>query len=175
MRRTWPILVSLLLVLAASGRPSVAQSLPGAGHDADQPIEINADSLEVQQDKQIAVFRGNVDAIQGAIRLKADELKVYYRTGGSSADLNGAIVRIDALGRVFISSPSETAQGDAGVYDVAGKQITLTGSVVLTRGQNVIRGQRLVMNMETGLSLVEGGGPGGRVRGLFVPSEKPKR
>ena len=80
-------------------------------HDTSQPIEINADSLEVLQDEQVAVFRGNVDAVQGGIRLKADELRVHYRTENtdSGGDIAGSIMRIDATGSVFVSSASETA------------------------------------------------------------------
>jgi lipopolysaccharide export system protein LptA len=99
---------------------------------------------------------------------------VHYRTkeGGVDGGIAGSIARIDASGGVFVSSPTETAQGDAGVYDVDRGEITLTGQVVLTRGENVIRGQRLVLNMETGHSRIEGTGPSGRVRGYFVPSRK---
>lgn len=160
-----------LALLLATGAQAQGKT---ADHDTSQPIEINADSLEVLQDEQIAVFRGNVDAVQGGIRLKADELRVHYRTEGTKkgADIGGSIARIDATGGVFVSSATETAQGDVGVYDVDRGEITLTGRVVLTRGDNVIRGQRLVLNMETGRSRIEGEGASGRVRGYFVPSQK---
>jgi lipopolysaccharide export system protein LptA len=172
-------MLTLTLMLAASITAPLTQPSAAADNkvpisaDADQPIEINADSLEVQQDRSLAVFSGNVDATQGRIRLRADKLNVWYRRGGGGeADVQGAIRRIEAQGRVFVSSPEETAQGDSGVYDVPGKQIVLTGQVVLTRGENVIRGERLVMDMETGRSKVMG--DGGRVRGLFVPPPKGK-
>jgi lipopolysaccharide export system protein LptA len=166
-----------LALLAAAAAGAAAQNRPALQHNADLPIEINADSLEVQQNKQLAVFRGNVDAKQGDIRLRAQELKVWYRTGGeakskAAADVGGSIMRIDALGQVFVSSPQETARGDVGVYDVAEREITLSGDVVLTRGGNVIRGQKLVMDMDTGLSRMQGGAGGGRVRGLFTPPKK---
>jgi lipopolysaccharide export system protein LptA len=161
-------LVSLLLLSAAA---AAAQGLLGK-RDGDQPIEINADSLEVLERERVAIFRGNVDALQGRIRLKADELKVHYKGGAEGGgSLTGAITRIDAAGGVFLSSPTETAQGDRGIYLVERREITLSGKVVLTKGENVIRGQSLVMNMDTGYSKIEGGGaaPGERVRGLFVP------
>jgi lipopolysaccharide export system protein LptA len=166
-----PLATSWLVLglLLAGAAPAGAQGIAGA--DADQPIEINADNLEVQQDQNLAVFTGNVEAVQGRIRLNADQIKVWYRPGGAArADAGGTIIRIDALGRVFVSSPTETAQGDVGIYDVPAKQITLTGKVVLTRGDNVIRGERLVLNMATGHSQIEGGRQ--RVRGLFVPPKK---
>lgn len=74
-----------------------------------------------------------------------------------------------------MSSPDETAQGDSGVYDIAKKQIFLTGNVVLTRGENVIRGEKLTLNMATGRSEIQGGKQ--RVHGIFQPPKKnePKK
>lgn len=177
MTKALPFLLALIaglliwppqLALAADNKPQIQ-------HDTDQPIEINADSLEVEQNQQVATFRGNVDAVQGDIRLRADELKVHYRDGGGNGSgTAGAIVRIDAVGNVFVSSPAETAQGDSGVYDIDNREITLVGQVVLTRGENVLRGERLVLNMATGRSRIESGGQRGgeRVRGIFTPSKK---
>jgi lipopolysaccharide export system protein LptA len=158
-----------LLVLSAVAQ---GQSRP-ATPDADQPIDINADNLEVQQDKNLAIFSGNVIAVQGRIKLRAEQLRVWYRTsadGGSGANAgnNGTIIRIDAIEQVFVSSATETAQGDIGIYEVADQRLTLTGAVVLTRGENVPRGNKLVMNLATGQSQISGG----RVHGRFVP---PKR
>ena len=142
----------------------------GQGYDTSLPIEITADSLEVRQEEQIAVFRGNVDAVQGDLNLRADELTVYYRTG----DENGNSVRlIEAHGNVFLSSPTEMAQGENGVYNVDADTVELTGTVVLTRGETVIRGDRLEMDLATGRSRVLSGGVEtggeGRVKALFVP------
>jgi len=166
------------LLAAAALAGAGAQELTSAGgHDANQPIEINADRLEVQQDQSLAVFSGNVVAAQGAMRLHAQTLKVFYsraQEGGANAE--ATISRIDAIGEVFLASPKETAQGATGVYDVANRMITLSGSVVLTRGDNVIRGDRLVLDLTSGRSRVEGGSAGGqqqRVRALFVPPAKP--
>lgn len=168
-----------LLVAFAGGALGQGQSAPG--HDASQPIEINADRLEIQRDRRIAIFSGNVDAVQGEMRLRADILAVHYRNdkgggAGAEANLGATISRIDATGNVFISSPSETVQGRQGVYDVERGVIVLTGSVVLTRGENVIRGERLVLDLASGRSRMESaapGGQGGRVRALFAPPAKP--
>ena len=146
---------------------SVAQSLPSTAHDSKLPIEITADSLEVKQNEQLAVFRGHVDAVQGKMRLTANEVWVRYRpeSGGES---QGTISRINATGGVRFATPNETASGDAGVYDVDAQVITLTGSVVLSQGGNVIRGENLVLNLATGQSKIESTQ---RVRGLFQPKK----
>lgn len=157
----------------------------GLQHDSSLPIEITADTLEVQRNEQIATFTGNVDAVQGDMVLSADLLRVYYgdEDGADAPGPAGAnsIRRIEAEGNVFLSSPRETAQGDAGVYDVASNQVTMEGAVVLTRDDNVIRGQRLEVDLVSGLSRVlaavpsaEGGTAPQRVRALFTPeSDEP--
>lgn len=164
--------VATLVLLVA---PAWAQSSLTTRHDSSLPIEIAADTLEVQQEQNLATFSGNVQAKQGEIRLRANILKVHYRPQQGDAAVQGAISRIDATGKVFFSSPGQTAQGDSSVYDVDKGLITMNGNVVLTRDKNVIRGNRLVLNLTTGKSKVEGGtsASGGRVRGLFVPNKKP--
>ena len=143
----------------------------GQGYDTSLPIEITADSLEVRQEQQIAVFRGNVDAVQGDLNLRADQLTVYYRTNEGNEN---SIRLIEAQGNVFLSSPTEMAQGENGVYNVDADTVELTGTVVLTRGETVIRGDRLQMDLATGRSTMMSGGVEtggeGRVKALFVPN-----
>lgn len=171
----------LLALLAAD--PVVAQNLQ---HDSSLPIEITADSLEVLQEQQLATFFGNVDAIQGDLVLSADELRVHYdqatEPAGSAAAGGGrSIRRIEAVGNVFVTSPRETAEGEFGVYDVAANLITLEGQVVLTQDDNVIKGERLEVDLTSGRSQVfaavpssQGGAPTERVRAIFTPQgERP--
>lgn len=146
-------------------------------HDSKLPIEITADSLEVVQDAEIATFLGNVDAVQGDLVLTSDQLRVHYRASeDDTGATSGSIRRIEATGNVFLSSPQETAQGEFGVYDVDGELLTLEGAVVLTRAENVVRGERLEIDLATGRSQMfaevpstAGGTPGQRVKAVFVP------
>ncbi len=174
-RRPRRLFVAALALAAAIlvGEGGAAQdAAPGSGHDSSQPIEITADTLEVLQADKVAVFRGKVDAVQGDMLLRADRLVVHYRETEADEE-NLGIARIDAEGNVFVSSPRETAQGRRGVYDVDEARIDLTGGVILTRGDNVIQGDSLRMDLESGRSSVAGAGAGsgGRVHGLFVPRD----
>jgi lipopolysaccharide export system protein LptA len=168
------ILAALLWALATAIPPGAAQGQSQPGRlDSDQPIDIDADNLEVRQDQNLAIFSGNVVAVQGRIQLRAEQLKVWYRptANGASNSLGspgGTIMRIDAINRVFVSSATENAKGDMAIYEVEEQRLTLTGAVVLSRGPDVLRGNKLVMNLATGQSKISGG----RVHGRFVP---PKR
>ncbi|MCS6780884.1 MAG: hypothetical protein NZ555_14420 [Geminicoccaceae bacterium] len=162
-------------LLAASCLPAASPRAQGQllpGQDSKAPIEIVADSLEVRQNERRAIFKGNVDATQGERSLRADELHVLYgeeRGGGQQ------IRRIDAIGRVIVSEPGQTAQGERGSYDPVAGKILLDGNVVLTRGEDVVRGGQLEMDLATGTAVVRAARPGGspseRVRALFVPRE----
>ena len=156
------VVAGVLTTAALAAERACAQATT---HDTSLPIEITADSLEVTQKDRLAVFRGNVDAVQGRLKLTASEIRVRYRSS-SDGEPAGAISRIDATGGVRFATPSETAEGDAGVYDVDARRITLTGSVVLTRGDNVLRGEKLTLDLATGRSRIESSE---RVRGLFQP------
>ena len=150
-------------------------------HDKLLPIEIASDNLKVNQQKQLAVFTGNVEAKQGKMRLRAHELRVHYVSGSNNQNTEQAISKINASGKVFFSTENETAQGNEGVYDVEHGMIFISGSVILTQGENVIRGEYLVLDLRTGENTMKGNpstskqkATGGRVRGLFVPGPRKR-
>lgn len=168
------ILVFLLLSLAS---PVLAQSLSA---DSNQPIEINADRLEVVQPEQKAIFSGNVMATQGKVKLTSDRMTVFYRPAGGGEAQSG-VSRIEVAGNVQMNTPAESASGDRGVYNVDNKQILVFGNVMLRRDKNVLKGERLEYNLTTGRSLLTAGDSGapvdaqqgsGRVKGVFIPKAK---
>jgi lipopolysaccharide export system protein LptA len=80
---------------------------------------------------------------------------------------------------VTVVTKDQSASGDLGIYDLKTKTITLSGNVVVSQGQNVIHGERVVVDTETGNARVESGGSGagasagsgGRVRALIQPGK----
>lgn len=167
------LLLALLYVEVAN-----AQQEPMLG-DSNEPIEITADTLTVKRMNEIAVFSGNVEAVQGKTNLRSDVMTVYYRSKKNAEETQNTISKIDVDGNVFLTTPDETAQGDSGVYNVDKKEVILVGKVVLTQQDNVIKGNRLVYDMKSGKSQLfsekmDGVGQkgGGRVKGLFVPENK---
>lgn len=165
------------LLLAAS--PLGAQALKN--HDANAPVDVEADRIEVQDRADRAVFSGNVRVRQAELTLNAQRLTVAY-SGGAGA--GPQIQRLDASGGVTVQSPSETARGDFAIYDLNRRLITMLGGVVLEQGANTVRGGRLVIDLNSGRSVIDGrsaggaegvaGASGGRVTGRFtVPQRTP--
>jgi lipopolysaccharide export system protein LptA len=149
------------------------------GHNSNAPVDVTADRIEVQDRADRAIFAGNVHATQAELTLDTQRLTVAYSNAPQNGGGTGVqIRRLDAAGGVVVHSPSETAKGDFGIYDLDHKLITVIGNVQLTRGPNVVNGQRLVINIESGRAVVDGGPPGvnssgGRVTGHFtVPQKK---
>ena len=94
--------------------------------------------------------------------------------------MQGRINRIDATGGVFVKSPSETARGEFGIYDTDRKLITLIGGVQLNRGANQVNGSRLVIDLDSGRAVIDGGPAGvnqsgGRVTGHFTVPQRNKQ
>lgn len=148
----------------ASGTGTLPQSFGALGVGAGGPIQIEAESLQVRDQDQVAVFSGDVIARQDETVLKADRLEVYYAgEAGSGAQ---EIRRLEAVGNVLVSAGAQTASGDRATFDNGAQTITLAGNVVLTQGANVIRGPELVINLGTGEAAMQGG----RVQMLIEPS-----
>ncbi|MFW0777237.1 MAG: lipopolysaccharide transport periplasmic protein LptA [Rickettsiales bacterium] len=168
---------SVMLVLASMTSSLVFAAAPSAlsKRGNNEPIEINADTLEVFQEENRAVFTGHVVAIQGDVRLKSEKMNVFYRNTENKEDTQNAIKKIDVSGSVFLSTPDETASGDFGTYDVEHNKIHLNDNVVLTREKNVLKGDKLTYDLTAGKSVISGGakvtngGKKDRVRALFLP------
>lgn len=164
--------VAILAVSLAIHGPALAAQDVSAlrQHDVEQPIDIAADRVEVREKQNEALFEGAVEVRQGDMTLEARSLKVFY----SRNEDNGlTIQRLDAEGNVVLRSASETASGDWGIYDVESRLITLGGDVQMTRGDSRIWGERLELNLETGLTTLDGASRReDRVKGRF---EVPKK
>ncbi|MGF1503053.1 MAG: lipopolysaccharide transport periplasmic protein LptA [Paracoccaceae bacterium] len=181
MARTVPALAALPLILAAA--VALAQEpgpFGGFKHDNKAPIEITSDALEVRQSEQLAIFSGQVVAGQGTLRLTADRVVVRYDEDQTDSE-TGAIQNLSAEGNVFLSNGAETAQGSRAEYDVVEGMMFMTGQVLLTQGRNAVAGDRLRINMNTGVAQMVGNrtaegapqaGGQGRVRSVFVPSSR---
>lgn len=157
LRATFALTAALMISAPASLMAQQTGVPGGFKHDSSQPIKISADALEVRQNEQVAVFTGTVDARQGDVRMQAQRLTVTYDPEAEDNSQAGAIQRVRAEGDVFISSAENTASGNWADYDVASGNITMGDTVTLTQGQNVIGGNSLTINLNTGLAQLNGG------------------
>lgn len=163
--------------LAACASPAWAQ----LARNSDAPVDMTADELEVQNAQCVSIWRGQAEALQDDARLRADVLRTFFQVqggGGANGPACGQLNRIEAQGNVYYVTPQQRIRGDAAVYEAGGETITVTGDVVAALGKNVLRGQRLVVNVRTGQSQMFTAAKGrtspARVRGVFYPKQQPQ-
>jgi lipopolysaccharide export system protein LptA len=183
-----PIIVALVIPCANVCAQTVPQGPPNAlqgfSQNRDQPVHIEAATLEVRDKQKEATFSGDVRVKQGDTGMRCKSLVVFYEQGTEGADKSKTmpaaapgpggeqrIKRLEARGGVVVTQKDQTATGELGIFDMKSNTVTLTGNpVVMTQGQNVLRGERLVVDLTSGVSRVESGKNGqGRVQGLFQP------
>jgi lipopolysaccharide export system protein LptA len=184
------IAVIALTAAALTAQPSKGppNALQGFSQNRDQPVHIEAATLEVRDKDQVATFSGDVKVKQGDTGMRCKSLVVFYEGDRKTAAANQVktlttdtlgpggqqkIRRLEARGSVVVTQKDQTASGDLGVFDMKTNTVTLVGNVVMTQGKNVLRGDRLVVDLDSGVSRVESGKNGtGRVQGLFIPSDE---
>lgn len=142
------------------------------------PIDMSGDKTEVFSNEHKWVLTGNVEVVQGQNRLRSDRLVIYYRdkadnhnhvvAASAGASGKGQIERAEAYGNVYLVTPTEVVRGDQAVYTADNDTTVVTGRVVLTRGESVAEGRRLVVNRTTGAYTLEGDG-GARPRVIIYP------
>jgi lipopolysaccharide export system protein LptA len=169
----------------------VPNAMQGFSQNRDQPIQIEAATLEMRDKKKEATFAGNVKVVQGDTTMTSKTLVVFYdstpapaapaaanaKATAKSAPIQSAtpgpggsssIRRLEAKGSVVVTQKDQVVTGETAVFDTKSNLVTMLGGVVLTQGKNVLRGDRLMVDMTTGVSRVES--DSGRVQGLFQSS-----
>ncbi|WP_409646826.1 LptA/OstA family protein [Sphingorhabdus sp.] len=158
--------------MAMLSSASTAQSI--RNHNSNAPVDFSAASMELQDRADRVVLSGGVTAIQAGLTLKANRVTAAY-SSNSGIDVN----RLDATGGVTITKDDLRATSSSAIYDLDSSLITLIGNVNLVQGRNRLTGGRLVIDLNSGRSTINGGGApgttnsGGRVTGTFsVPQRK---
>jgi lipopolysaccharide export system protein LptA len=180
---------------AQSAVQGVPNAMQGFSQNRDQPIQIEAATLEMRDKKKEATFSGNVKVVQGDTTMTSKKLVVFYEsapapaapadakatdakaTAKSAPPIQSAtpgpggassIKRLEAHGNVVVTQKDQVVTGETAVFDTKTNLVTMLGDVVLTQGKNVLRGDRLLVDMTTGVSRVES--DSGKVQGLFISS-----
>lgn len=177
---------------AQSAVQNVPNAMQGFSQNRDQPIQIEAETLVMRDKQKQATFSGNVKVVQGDTTMTSKTLDVFYESksqqpAGETAanakatksappmqsampgpDGSSSIRRLEARGNVVVTQKDQVVTGENAVFDTKTNLVTMSGGVLLTQGKNVLRGDRLLVDMTTGVSRVES--DSGRVQGVFVSS-----
>lgn len=167
-----------LTAALAGGMALQAQAI--AGHNSNAPVDFAADRIELQDRANRVILAGNVVINQANLQLTSARTLINYSDAGSLQ-----INRITATGGVIVTRGDERASGDTAIYDFNRRIITMAGNVRLRRGADTLNGGRLVIDLGSGVSSIDGSAAGradpslpagssdsGRVTGSFtVPQD----
>jgi lipopolysaccharide export system protein LptA len=178
--------VFLLLATAAAGRSTLANAADvEVGEQAGEAIgrlaetvrdfrltslpsdlHVQARSMEFDFRQGQLLYKGAVAVKHGDVRMHADELKITFQPKNPRE-----VQRIEARGEVRVDHETETARGRLAVYDPKRATITLTGDAELGSGPNTVQGEKVVVFLDEGRAIVEGG-DSGPVRAYIEPDSK---
>lgn len=171
-RRTWQVCAAVLVVVVPAMMGAAQETAPPAGKN--ERIQITADHLEVNNKDRSAAFSGNVTAVQGATRINADRLTVFYESAdsgtGAVQGTDDAINRIVSDGNVTIRFDDKVAVTRKAIYNKKTGILELIGEGTrVTSGQNTITGNRITVDRARDSISVEGGDQ--RVKAVIFPGE----
>ena len=148
------------------------QAFEGFSGNSKDPVQIEADQLEVLDGEARAIFKGNVKVRQGSSLITTSRLDVKYVQGGGGGQND--IERLTMTGGLIATSKENTVTAEKGVYVVQTEDVVLTGDVVVSQGESVATGCKLVANLKTNQARLEACAGGGRVKSIFTPGAKSK-
>ncbi|SLN69965.1 Lipopolysaccharide export system protein LptA precursor [Falsiruegeria litorea R37] len=146
------LIISISLVLGAAPVSAQGTNVAFGAIKADPslPVEVTADTLDVNQENGSAEFKGNVLVGQGEMRLSAQRVLVIYNQEQSG------IQRMEATGDVVLVSGPDAAQAQRADYTIDTGVIVMTGNVLLTQGENALTSNKMTVNLITGTAQMVG-------------------
>jgi len=165
MRVEWLCAGLLLLSLSAHAEKA----------DKTKPVNLEADSVRVEESRRSAVYEGHVVLSQGTLMMTADRIEVQQDEHGfSSGNASGKPVYF----RQKMDGREEFAEGWAEriVYDGRGDKLELSGQARLKRGDDELRGSLITYDAKTEFYQAQGSSNGvkGRVRAVILPKGAAK-
>lgn len=161
-----PVKAALLLLLGLLPMQILALST-----DRDQPIQIEADKLEIDDSRHISVYQGNVSMRQGSLDIKADRIVLHF-----DADKNLEWLDITGSPAVFkqLNARQQPISGSAQrmKYHEQQSLLEMNGNARFKSDEDSLESDTISINTET--EAIQAGDPQGksRVRMLIQPRQK---
>ena len=151
----------------------------GVGHSK-EPITITSDNLEYAYKDGVIVYRGDVLAVQGDVKVRSNELRITLAKSDDPGKKKDAVdlgdtstskvQEIIATGSVRIDQGTRWAVGGRATFEQSNRTLVLTENPVLHDGPNEVAGDRVIVFLDEDRSIVEGGRK--RVKAVLFPNNK---
>lgn len=140
------LLTFLLLLILFISSPVAA--LP---HDRQQPLKVEAQQMQWNNQQQLATYKGEVELQQGELLLQAEQLDIKRNAQGQLEQAIASKPKGQAYMRDLpdAKQPAVEAWGETIHYLPIKHLIILTGKAKLTRGKDSFAGHKLTYNLIT--------------------------
>ncbi|MCK4839524.1 MAG: lipopolysaccharide transport periplasmic protein LptA [Desulfobulbaceae bacterium] len=173
--------ILLNIVLSCCWSAPASSAAAGRDNPATEPIHIEAARMESDQRQGSVLFVGKVEATQGDLIIRAEQMTVFYRKTGDTAGAAGGVSKnienLTASGNVTLTKQDWLASGDRMEFETEGRKVILTGNTKVWQGNNTVTGDKIIIYLDEGKSVVENQGDNtdNRVKAFFYPeSDKTK-
>ncbi len=166
--------ILLITVISLLG---FAATCGAATNNASEPINIEANRMISQENKNTVVFIGKVDARQGNLTIRSDEMTVYYteKKNGTSKQATSQMEKLICKNNVKITQGDWLGTGDRMDYFAKERKVILSGNAKAWQGKNMVSGKTIVYYLDEKRSVVEQDETSkGRVRAIIHPESKKK-
>jgi lipopolysaccharide export system protein LptA len=132
--------VNLAVLLAGSIAPTHGY---GLSSDRDQPMELEADFGEIDDQVRVTRYKGNVVATQGTMRFTGDTLAIHYNDRGKVEKV--LLQGKPATYRQLLDAGEEYTEGEALTIEYHAQQdlLVLTEKAKVTQGAKLFKGHRI--------------------------------
>ena len=155
--------------------------LPSApAQAAEAPIQIEADKMSSTEKSNTVLFSGNVDAKQKDVRIRSNEMTVYYtppsaKSGKKAAKTSQQVEKLICTGNVEISKSEWLGTSNRMIYLAKERQVILIDNAKAYQGQNMVSGEKIIYYLDEGRSEVVGKRTSATVGDTGKKENKPGR
>ena len=150
---------------------------------SDAPIHVEANRMESTEKSNSVIFTGDVDARQGDVRIRSDEMTVFYTPAPAENPKNKnekkktsqQVEKLICIGNVELTRGEWLGTSKKMVYLSKERQVILTENAKAWQGQNMVSGDKIIYYLDEGRSEVIGNKTATTVSGSDSSKKKPTR
>lgn len=158
-------------ILAVIAGLTVSLSVGAIDGDSDQPIQVEADTLEIRDNDNISVYTGNVSLVQGSMQIHSDKLTIHFNDNKELVlmQMSGTPATFRQLDNDNREMLGQARQLD---YHEADSLLVLTGNARFESNGDLIEGSTIRINTRNDFVEANGASTEERVRVVIQPKSK---
>jgi len=149
LRMKWHLMCLFVLLPSLAWSQGLQVGFKGLNPDSNDPIEIAAESMSVNNETGAAQLVGDVVVIQGDMRMEAPRIEILYTQ-------EGGVSSMIATGGVLLVTSEEEVEAQSANYNVDAETMLLSGDVLMVQGRSAISADSMDIDLESEIAILSG-------------------